>query len=75
MKKTIYTCDRCGNEIPDVIYTLTCYAEDVNLGLFGGVSAEVAQQNTKQNQRLMTSMEKHLCRKCKDELTDSLFLV
>lgn len=75
MKKTICTCDRCGAEIAYVIYSLTCYAEDVTPGPFGGVSSAVAEQNTKQNTTLMTSREKHLCGKCKDALTDGLFIV
>ena len=74
MKKTICTCDRCGNSIDDVIYTLTCYAEDVTPGPFGGISAAVAAQNTEQNLRRMASVEKHLCGNCKDALTDGLFI-
>ena len=46
MKKTIYECDRCGVEIADVAYTLTCYAEDVNPGPLGTISSNVAVQNT-----------------------------
>lgn len=75
MKKTIYECDRCGDVITDVAYTLTCYAEDVTPGPLATSSAATAVQNTKQNMVLMSSMEKCLCRKCKDELTDGLFIV
>ena len=74
MKKTTYKCDRCGAEIADVAYTLTCYADDAASRVLG-VSTEVAAQNMKQNIALMTSKEKHLCGKCKDELTDGLFIV
>ena len=75
MKKTIYECDRCGVEIADVAYTLTCYAEDVNPGPLGTISSNVAVQNTKQNMVLMHSKEKCLCGKCKDEITDGIFIV
>lgn len=72
MKKIIYTCDKCGAEIPDVVYSLTCYAEDVSPAPLGGVSFEVAQQNTKQNLR---SDVVHLCRACKDKITDGVFVL
>lgn len=75
MKKTIYECDRCGTEIADVAYTLTCYAEDVTTGIPAPVSAVAAAQNTKQNMVLMHSMERCLCGKCKDEITDGIFVV
>ena len=75
MKKTIYVCDRCGAEITDVAYTLTCYAEDVTPGPPITSSAEAAAQNTRQNMVLMNSMEKCLCRKCKNEITDGMFIV
>lgn len=75
MKKTTYKCDRCGAEIVDVVYTLTCYAEDLNPGPYGGVSSEVIRQNSRQNNRLQVDGERHLCSKCKDELTDGLFIV
>lgn len=75
MKKTIFCCDRCGAEIPDVVFTVTCYAEDLNPGPFGGVAGEVVRQNTKQNIRLSESGERHLCRSCKDTITDGIFIV
>ena len=75
MKKTIYKCDRCGSEIADVAYSLTCYAEDLNPGPFGGVSSEVSIQNVRQNLLLSESSERHLCRKCKDEITDGIFVL
>ena len=75
MKKTIYECDRCGAKITDVAYTLTCYAEDVNPGFPGSVSAGTATRNTKQNMVRMTGIERCLCGKCKDEITDGIFVV
>lgn len=75
MKKTIYECDRCGTEIADVAYTITCYAEDLNPGPLGGVSSEVAMQNVRQNLLLSEGIERHLCRKCKDEITDGVFVL
>lgn len=75
MKKTIYICDRCGNEIADVAYTLTCFAGDVSPGANGTVSAEAAMQNLKQNMALMQSVERCLCGKCKDEITDGIFIL
>lgn len=72
MKKTICYCDRCSAEIKYVAYTLTCYAEDLKPGPFGGVCAEAMAQNVKQN---MSFTERHLCRKCKDEITDGIFVV
>lgn len=72
MKKTTYKCDRCGAEITDVVYTLTCYAEDLNRGPCGGISGEVVRQNHRQNN---VTTERHLCGECKDELTDGLFIV
>ena len=75
MKKVIYKCDRCGDEIDDVAYTLTCYAEDLCPGPVGGVSGEVVIQNHRQNMHLQTIGERHLCRKCKDEITDGVFVI
>ena len=75
MKKTIYECDRCGAEIADVAYTLTCYAEDLSTGPAGGISSEAIGQNFRQNMILQADGERHLCRKCKDEITDGIFVV
>lgn len=72
MKKTTYKCDRCGEEIDSVVYTLTCYAEDLNPGPYGGISAAVVQQNYRQNH---AAKDRHLCGKCKDEITDGIFIV
>ena len=71
MKKTTYTCDKCGKEIPDVVYSLTCYAKDVAKGNY--MSQEVQIQNTTQNHS--DTKQKHLCRECKDEITDGVFIV
>lgn len=74
--KTTYVCDKCGEDIADVAYTLTCYAEDVNQSpedtAWGMSSAEVANQNIKQN---FARVERHLCRACKDAITDGVFIV
>lgn len=75
MKKTIFYCDRCGKEIDDIVFSVTCYAEDVNPGPFGCVSGEVAQQNARQNLATTAGKVRHLCRKCKDEITDGIFIV
>ena len=75
MKKTIFCCDRCGEEIQDMVYTLTCYAEPVPSA--DPVKNIVAQftQNMRQNSLLTTENGRHLCRKCKDELTDGVFIL
>ena len=72
MKKTTYKCDRCGAEIADVVYTITCYAEDLCPGPVGGLASDVIRQNFRQNS---TTHERHLCGKCKDEITDGVFVV
>lgn len=72
MKKVTYKCDRCGDEITDTVFTLTCYAEDLNPGPYGGISSEVIRQNFRQNS---ATHERHLCGKCKDEITDGIFVV
>ena len=72
MKKITYFCDRCGQEITDVAYALTCYAEDVSPDPSGRVSAEMAAQNLKQNFNPTTA---HLCRECKDKITDGVFVL
>ena len=75
MKKTTYKCDRCGAEISDVVYTLTCYAEDLCPGPVGGLASDVVMQNSRQNLSLQAIGERHLCGKCKDEITDGIFVV
>ena len=75
MKKTTYVCDRCGAEIDDVVFAITCYAEDLNPGPYGGVAGDVIRQNCRQNSSLSAIGERHLCRQCKDEITDGVFIV
>lgn len=73
MRKTTCTCDRCGMEIADgVVYALTCYAEDVHVERY--MSNATITQNHRQNAAIMVG-KKDLCQKCKDELTDGLFIV
>lgn len=36
MKKITCVCDHCSEEIEDVLYTLTCYAEDLKRSPLGG---------------------------------------
>lgn len=75
MRKVTYKCDRCHEEIQDVVYTITCYAEDLCPGPVGGVSGEVVRQNCRQNVHLQMTKDRHLCSKCKDEITDGIFIV
>ncbi len=74
MKRITYTCDKCEKEIEGVMYTLTCYAEDVPAPPFGGHSMEVAEQNMRQN-IARQAYERHLCKECKDAITDGVFVV
>lgn len=73
MKHIKYTCDRCGEEIEGVMYTLTCYAEDLPKGC-GRLSKEVIEQNTAQN-RASQDEKRHLCKACKDAITDGIFIL
>ena len=75
MKTTVYSCDKCGVNIKDVAYTLTCYAKDLDSGPLGGVSSEVMMQNARQNLGSAATQERHLCRVCKDKITDGIFVV
>lgn len=74
MKKTIFCCDRCGEEITDVVYDLTCYAYPVNPEDTSKYIEELEEQNSRQNKKTGRG-DRHLCRKCKDEITDGVFLV
>ncbi len=74
MRHIKYTCDKCGKEIEGVMYILTCYAEDVPPMPGGGCSFEVAAQNTRQN-LLRQNEDRHLCKACKDAITDGIFIV
>ena len=73
MKKITYTCDKCEKEITDVVYSLTWYAEDVFTPENPFMSKEVQIQNTTQN--FSPSRGRHLCRECKDKITDGVFIV
>lgn len=75
MKKTIYFCDRCGDEIQDVFYSLSCYANAVQPGTASKHFAELNDQNNRQNAVMACGIDRHICRKCKDEITDGIFVV
>ena len=75
MKKTIYCCDRCGEEIHDVVYDLSCYAYPVRPADTSKYLEELDEQNTRQNTARASGRDRHLCRKCKDEITDGVFIV
>jgi hypothetical protein len=75
MKKTIYFCDRCGEEIQGVVYVLECYAYATNAGDASKHIAELNEQNNRQNDAKIGGTDRHLCRKCKDEITDGVFIV
>lgn len=72
MKVTKFICDKCGKEITGVVYSLTCYAKLVP----GENSVEHIEEVADQNKRLCASRsEVHLCRECRDEITDGVFIV
>lgn len=77
MKKITFCCDRCGEEIQDIVYTVTVYgtvvpgATTIRYEDFMETQAHNERQNTAQ----AGGIDRHLCRKCKDELTDGLFIV
>ena len=75
MKKTIFVCDKCGEEIPDVVYVLSCYGEVVPGENPAKHVAELSIQNARQNAAKAGGIDRHLCRKCKDEITDGVFIV
>ena len=75
MKKTIFCCDRCGEEITDVVYDLSCYAYPVVPADASKYIEELDAQNTRQNKAKAGGGDRHLCRKCKDEITDGVFIV
>ena len=70
----IFTCDKCGERITDVVYTVTCYAAVVNPYIYGADSAVVAQ-NLRQSAAEQDGKTRHLCCTCKDAITDGLFIV
>ena len=77
MKKTTFCCDRCGEEITDIAYTLTCYGEVVPSATKLNYEDFMEKQahNERQNKALADGTDRHLCRKCKDEITDGIFIV
>ena len=72
MKRTTWICDRCDKEITGTVYTIKCFAEDATPDPTGRISVETAAQNMRQN---MANATRHLCRACKDEITDGVFIV
>lgn len=75
MKRIICFCDRCGAEIPDVVYTLTCYCETVPEANIAEHIPELVAQNYRQNAARGVGVDRHLCRECKNEITDGVFIV
>lgn len=74
MRRTICFCDRCREEIKNgVVYTMTVYAQSVNPRTYGEHS-EVVNHNLRENARLVDG-EVDLCKACKDDLTDGIFIV
>ena len=71
MKVTSFICDKCGEQINGVVYTLTCYASDANPAPWG-LSEEAGAQNMAQN---MAKEIRHLCKACKNKITDGVFVV
>ena len=77
MKKTTFCCDRCGEMIRDIVYTITVYGEVVP----GAVALnyddfhEMQLLNEKQNAARAEGIDRHLCRACKDDITDGIFVV
>ena len=77
MKQTIFYCDRCGEKIDDFVYTITVYCEVVpgeTIVSYKGFM-EKQDHNEKQNAAIAGGTARHLCRKCKDEITDGIFIV
>ena len=70
MKKVVYTCDKCGKELKNIIYTLSCYAKSVS-----EADASLDDLDKIVQQNLKNRRERHLCVKCKDEITDGVFIV
>ena len=75
MRLTTWICDKCKREIKDVVYTLNCFAEDATPDPLGRISAEAATQNTMQNMALSGRASRHLCKDCKDKITDGVFIM
>ena len=66
MKKTTFTCDRCGAIIDTDVYYITIYAEPIKtaMGEDYRQSFATACENLRQN----TNEPFHLCKKCRMEL-------
>lgn len=74
MKRVVYTCDKCGKEIPDVVYTLSCMASVVDGINPAKYVAELCVQNGPTNKMLQEGA-RHLCKSCKDKITDGVFIL
>ena len=72
MKQTTWICDKCGKEIVDVVYSLTCYARVLPGANVEKLISDAAEQNMLQSEH---HREAHLCRDCKDAITDGVFIV
>lgn len=73
MKTETYYCDRCKKQIPDIVYTLSCTASTI-----GDPDLDTLREATAQTVRASAAKltgERHLCRACKDKLTDGIFIV
>lgn len=73
MKIVTYECDKCGAKIFDTVYKLTCFAKsaiDPEMP-----DTDVIEQNHRQNAALQDHQSRHLCKTCKDIITDGLFIV
>lgn len=70
MKNTVFTCDRCGEEIDSDVYYLTIYAEPIETarGEDYRQSFATACENLRQN----TNEPFHLCKKCRAALKEWL---
>ena len=73
MKKITWICDKCGKEITDVVYTLTCFAAIIPGENPAKHINDAAEQNIRQSKS--EDMQRHLCRACKDAITDGVFIV
>lgn len=76
MKKTVYTCDKCGQEIDGVAYAIDCCAIDTKQDGMNRLSTEAAVFNLNQTMRSVSCGEtkRHLCQTCKDKIADGLFI-
>ena len=73
MKRVICTCDKCGEEIKDIYYSLTCFAVCLP-GEDPVKHFDAAVKNVAESKRIETD-ERHLCRTCKDAITDGIFIL